>query len=197
MPSQERLRFETERLLLRPPVVEDASAATELLTDPEVMRFIGGETVPAENAAGVVGKWIERWEKNDVGPFVLERRSDGRFLGRAGILIWDTRTWTLAVSSDAGRYAQPELGWALVRAAWRNGYATEAARAVREWARDRRGIGRLISLIAPGNIASQRVARRLGASPAETVRLFDSDDAIVWVHPSPDGLGLSQGPAVA
>ena len=61
MPSQERLRLETERLLLRPPVVEDASAATELLTDPEVMRFIGGEIVPAKKAAGVVGKWIERW----------------------------------------------------------------------------------------------------------------------------------------
>jgi RimJ/RimL family protein N-acetyltransferase len=184
VPSQERPRLETERLLLRPPVVEDASAAAELLTDPEVMRFLGGVAVTAENAGDVVEKWIERWEQNDAGPFIVERRSDGRFLGRAGILVWDTRTWTLEASSDAGPYVQPELGWALARAAWGNGYATEAARAVREWARGERGIGRLVSLIAPGNVASQRVAQRLGASPGETVKLFGSDDAVVWVHPN-------------
>ena len=148
------------------------------------MRFLGGETVPPEDARGVVAKWIERWEKNDLGPFVVERRSDGRFLGRAGILVWDTRTWSLAAASDAGPYAQPEIGWALVQAAWGNGYATEAARTVREWAREQRGIGRLVSLIAPGNVASQRVAQRLGASPGETVKLFGSDDAVAWVHPN-------------
>jgi RimJ/RimL family protein N-acetyltransferase len=54
---------------------------------------------------------------------------------------------------------------------------------VRDWARDERGIGRLISLIAPGNVASRRVAERLGAVPAETVRLADSGPAVVWVHP--------------
>jgi RimJ/RimL family protein N-acetyltransferase len=86
--------------------------------------------------------------------------------------------------AEAGNHAQPELGWALVRACWGNGYATEAARAVREWSRRERGIGRLISLIAPGNVRSQRVAERLGAQPGETVELFDSGPAVVWVHPS-------------
>lgn len=176
------MQLETERLRLRLPVAEDAAAAAELLADPEVMRFLGGATVPPEDVGKVVEKWRQRWETNGMGPFMIERREDGRFLGRAGILVWDARTWTHALA-DAGENAQPELGWALVRAAWGHGYATEAARAVRDWARTERAVGRLISLIAPDNVASQRVAQRLGAVPAETVALFDSKDAVVWVHP--------------
>jgi RimJ/RimL family protein N-acetyltransferase len=114
---------------------------------------------------------------------VLERRDDGRFVGRTGILVWDTRTWSHTSLAEAGEHAQPELGWALVRAHWGNGYATEAARAVRDWVRRERGVGRLVSLIAPHNAASQRVAERLGATPAETVELRDSGPAVVWVHP--------------
>jgi RimJ/RimL family protein N-acetyltransferase len=128
-------------------------------------------------------KWLHRWEVNSLGPFVIERREDGRFLGRAGINVWDTRTWTHATIAEAGAFAQPELGWALVRAEWGHGYATEAAGAVRDWARTDGGIGRLVSLIAPDNIASIRVAQRLGARPAETVTLFDSGDAVVWEYP--------------
>jgi len=83
----------------------------------------------------------------------------------------------------AGENAQPELGWTLARRHWGNGYASEASLAVRDWARSERGIGRLISLINPVNTASQRVAERLGAHPEETVSLFDSGEAVVWVHP--------------
>ena len=177
------LRLETERLLLRPPAAGDASAVAELVGDPEVMRFLGGQIVPPDDVGEVVEKWLERWERNGMGPFVIERRDDGRFLGRAGILVWDARSWTHTTPADAGPYAQPELGWALVRAEWGNGYATEAARAVRDWARAEREVDRLVSLIAPENVASARVAERLGASSTETVKLYDSVDATVWVHP--------------
>lgn len=184
MSEHESVRLETERLVLRPPVHGDATAAAELLTDLEVMRFLGGETVALEHVGSVVARWQGRWESDGVGPFMIERREDGRFLGRAGILVWDTRTWTHTTLADAGSYAQPELGWALIRAAWGNGYATEAADAVRRWVSEERGIVRLISLIDPENGASQRVAQRLGAAPTETVSLSDSGEAVVWVHPS-------------
>ena len=54
-----------------------------------------------------------------------------------------------------------------------------------------RGIHRLISLIAHDNTASQHVARDSAPSPAETVKLFDSGDAVVWVHPADDLAELS------
>jgi RimJ/RimL family protein N-acetyltransferase len=168
-------RLETERLLLRPPTLDDAERAGELLGDPEVMRFIGG-TAPPEAWEGIVERWLVRWEANGFGPFIVERRDDGRFVGRVGMHVWDTRTWVPSTWADAGDFGQPELGWALARAMWGSGYATEAARAVQEWVQ----VESLVSVIAPANVASQRVAEKLGGVPAETVRLFDTGDAVVW-----------------
>jgi RimJ/RimL family protein N-acetyltransferase len=176
-------RLETLRLVLRVPRLDDAEAFSEYLADPEVMRFLGGETVQREDVPSVVRKWLGRWEANGVGPFAIERRDDGRVVGRAGIIVWDTRDWRNSTWTEAGEHAQPELGWALGRAHWGKGYATEAAGAVRDWAREERSVERLISLINPGNVKSQRVAERLGATPEETVKLFDDGPAVVWVHP--------------
>jgi RimJ/RimL family protein N-acetyltransferase len=175
--------LETARLGLRLPSLDDEEAAAELLTDPAVMRFLGGEVVPREHVREVIAKWLRRWDEDEIGPFVIERRRDRRVLGRAGLLVWDTRGWTHSTRAEAGRHAQPELGWALARAHWGAGYATEAARAVRDWAREERQLRQLISLIAPANVASQRVAERLGATPTNTVTLFDSGEAVVWTHP--------------
>lgn len=173
--------LQTERLTLRKPTLDDIEIAGELIGDERVMQFLGGSAVPREAWQEVVEKWIQRWEDNDLGAFVVER--DGRFVGRCGILVWDPRTWTTTTRANAGEFAQPELGWALTYDAWGNGYATEAAGAVRDWARAERGVTRLISVIAPANVASQRVAERLGATPGETVQLFDTGDAVVWEHP--------------
>jgi RimJ/RimL family protein N-acetyltransferase len=164
------------------PRPDDAAGAAEMLGDPEVMSFLGGEIVPADDVPSVVEKWLERWELHGVGPFVVERREDGRFLGRTGILVWDTRTWQHA-EPGASEHTQPELGWAYARSAWGNGYATEAARAARDWVRAEQGIDRLISLIVPTNVRSRGVAERLGAVSTETVWIHGTDEAIVWVHP--------------
>jgi RimJ/RimL family protein N-acetyltransferase len=99
-------------------------------------------------------------------------------------MIFDTRGWTPSSWSGAGTYAQPELGWALIRGHWGHGYATEAAAAIVEWAYRRRSLERLVSLISPDNARSQRVARRVGAVPTETVTPVDSQrTAVVWRHP--------------
>jgi RimJ/RimL family protein N-acetyltransferase len=176
-------RLATDRLVLRLPRLEDGDGAAELLGDPEAMRFLGGEAVPRDEVRAVLEKWIRRWETNGFGHFALERRDDGRFLGRVGLIVWDTAGWRRATLAEAGDRAQPELSWALARAYWGCGYATEAARAVRDWARREREIERLVSLIHPDNVRSQRVARRLEAEPSELVTLADSGAAVVWVHP--------------
>jgi RimJ/RimL family protein N-acetyltransferase len=173
--------IETERLLLRKPRLEDAEAALEYLLDPEVMRFIGG-VAPERDARPVVDKWLDRWHANGFGQFAVVRKTDDRFLGRAGTIVWDTRTWRNSTLPEAGEHAQPELGWALARAYWGCGYATEAAAAARDWVRREAGVDRLISLIAPENERSASVAPRLGARATETVQLEDTQ-AVVWVHP--------------
>ena len=175
--------LETERLVLRLPRLEDADAAAEHLTDPVAMRFIGvgGAPVPPDACADVVQKWLDRWQANGFGHFAVERKADGRFLGRTGLLVWDRAgTWE---PSDLVRAEEPEieLGWTLAREHWGNGYATEAALAIRAWAYDDLALDRLISIIHPDNAASQRVAQRLGAVPGETIETTHGP-AVVWVH---------------
>lgn len=177
--------IETERLLLRKPELEDAAAALDLITDPVAMEFLGGvHPDAADDPEFVVRRWLERWDGNGCGPFSIVRREDGRWLGRCGVLVWDVRTWTHTTFSTAGEFAQPELGWGLAREHWGRGYATEAARAVRDWARSERGFDHLISLIEPSNVRSQRLAERLGCTPGETIELFDNGPHVVWAHPA-------------
>ena len=185
--SWERLRLETERLWLRPPTPQDADALSALFADPEVMHALGKEAISVpEGVQAMIEGGIGGWKTDGVGPFVIETAAGNRqVVGQAGLMIFDTRGWTPSSWSAAGSYAQPELGWALIRSHWGHGYATEAAAAIREWAQRSRSLDRLVSLISPDNARSQRVARRLGAVPTETVTPADSRrTAVIWRHPS-------------
>jgi RimJ/RimL family protein N-acetyltransferase len=175
--------IETERLLLRLPRLKDAEALRGLYADPEAMRFIGGVD-PELDTVAVIERWLEGWHENGFGHFAVELRDDGRFLGRAGFLAWDTRDWRPSTIPKAGKHAQTELGWALARESWGNGYATEAALAARAWLQAERSVERLISLIAPDNVRSMRVAEKLGARPEREVTA-PHGQATVWVHPQP------------
>jgi RimJ/RimL family protein N-acetyltransferase len=144
-----------------------------------------------EEARAVIEEAVLGWETDGIGPFILETAAtDRQVVGQAGLMIFDTRGWTPSTWADAGSHAQPELGWALIRAHWGYGYATEAAAAIRSWAYEFRAIDRLVSLISPDNMRSQRVAERLGAIAGEPVTPADSRrGAIVWEHPPPAASG--------
>ena len=176
------VRLETDRLVLRVPRADDAEAAAGYLADPEVMSFLGGSTVPREDVPGVIEKWLRDWQANGFGTFAVERREDGRWVGRVGLTVWHGQTWHKVTVAEAGVHPELELGWTLARAHWGCGYATEAAVAVREWSRELYP-RRLISLINPQNVRSRAVAERLGATTGETVTLFDGSAAVAWEHP--------------
>ena len=179
------LRLETERLCLRVPTPRDAEDLYDLFADAEVMRGLGKEPVSAvEEVRAMIEGMIGGWRTDGLGAFILETAAtDRQVVGQAGLMIFDTRDWTPSTWTSAGSHAQPELGWALTRTHWGHGYATEAAAAIRNWAHERPKIDRLVSLISPDNIRSQRVAERLGARPTETVTPVDSRrTAVVWIH---------------
>ena len=154
----------TERLLLRKPRADDAAGLLEAFADPEAMRHIGdGSTTDLAGAEQAVARWLERWQSWGVGMFVVERKDDGRVLGRAGFLRWDPQTWEIGGS-------ETELGWGLAREHWGWGYATEAALALRPLGPDR-----VVHLIHPDNERSTRVAARLGYTLSLTRRSSDLD----------------------
>jgi RimJ/RimL family protein N-acetyltransferase len=181
------LRLYTERLCLRVPASQDAEDLYDLFADGEVMQGLGKEPVSAveEIRAMIEEGMIGGWRTDGLGPFILETAApDRQVVGQAGLMIFDTRDWTPSTWAKAGSHAQPELGWALTRAHWGHGYATEAAAAIRDWAHERPNIDRLVSLVSPDNVRSQRVAERLGAIPTETVTPAHSKrTTVVWTHP--------------
>ena len=183
--SWDGLHLYTDRLSLRVPAPRDADAPYHLFADAEVMQGLGKKPVSAvEEARAMIEGMIAGWRTDGLGAFVLETTTTGQqVVGQAGLMIFDTRDWTPSTWTSAGSHAQPELGWALTRTHWGHGYATEAAAAIRNWAYERPKIDRLVSLISPDNIRSQRVAERLGARPTETVTPVDSRrTAVVWIH---------------
>jgi RimJ/RimL family protein N-acetyltransferase len=146
----------TDRLVLRKPRREDAADLALAYADPEVVRFMGdGSTATLAEVEEGIDQWLERWETWGMSLFSLERRDDGRVVGRAGFLRWDPETWEIGGT-------ETELGWLLAREHWGHGYATETALALRDWAFDDRGLTRLISLIRRGNDRSVRVAEKIG-----------------------------------
>ncbi len=132
------------------------------------MRRIGDEPGGGAKAEAFVARWINRWERKRCGPVHRRARAQPNRARRAN--RWDRRTWETSAYDLAAEHAQEELGWALVRSAWGNGYAMEAAQAVKSWCHRDRGIERLVSLIAPDNLRSQRVAEKLGARLEERIQ---------------------------
>jgi RimJ/RimL family protein N-acetyltransferase len=172
------LQLETERLLLRAPVPEDAAELAPMYADPEVMRYVGdGRTLSRGETERSVKRMIRRWEADGFGLFTTVRKDDGAVIGRVGLIIWNSDTWEPTSRADAenGGPAEVEVGYTLGRDYWGQGYATEAAGAVRDFALGELGAERLIALIIHGNTASENVARKLGLEYERDIRLGRRD----------------------
>jgi RimJ/RimL family protein N-acetyltransferase len=92
---------------------------------------------------------LGHWELRAFGLWAVERKSDGAFVGRVGLLQPDGWPGT-------------EVAWTLGREYWGQGYATEAAKACLNYGFQNCSVSKLISMIDAENHASQRVAQRLG-----------------------------------
>jgi RimJ/RimL family protein N-acetyltransferase len=139
--------LETERLVLRGWREDDLDAYAAMLADPEVAQFIWGALSRHDawrNLALMAGHWAVR----GYGFWAVERKLDRALLGRVG--LWNPEGWP-----------NVEVGWALVRHAWGQGFATEAARAARDYGFRTLDVPKLVSHIDSANTRSQAVARRL------------------------------------
>ena len=107
----------TERLVLRPWRDEDAEAFGSLNADPEVMTYF---PAPLDRAASdeLLGRARTHVDDHGWGFWALEERSTGAFIGLTGLS---------QPSFEAAFTPCVEIGWRLVRSAWGQGYATEAA----------------------------------------------------------------------
>ena len=142
--------LETARLVLRSVLAEDAHPLAQLWSDADVTRFVGGprdyETVVQavlREAACQPPEPVTRWSA------VL--RDGNEVVGDCGLLekVIDGRD-------------EIELVYFFDKRFWGRGLATEAARMVLEHALTDRKLSRVVALIDPANIASERVAQKIG-----------------------------------
>src|SRR5471030_642145 len=112
--------IETERLLLRPPALEDFDRWAEMMSDPEVARFVGG-VLPKPLVWRALMQMAGAWTLTGVAMFSVIEKQRNVWIGRVG--PWQPFAWP-----------GPEVGWALHRDAWGNGYAVEAAAAAIDYA---------------------------------------------------------------
>ena len=170
--------LETDRLVLRPPVPEDADALAPMYADREVMRYLGsGRTLTHEQTERSVQRMIEGWEADGFGLFTTVRKEDETIIGRVGLILWNPETWEPTRASSEGP-KELEVGYTIGRPFWGRGYATEAAAASRDFALERLGAHRLIALIIQGNDASERVALKLGFQYERGIRFGRRDASL-------------------
>jgi RimJ/RimL family protein N-acetyltransferase len=148
-------RIETERLLLRGHGIEDFPAYAAMWADPVVTRFIGGAPLSQEEAWAKFLRVAGHWALLGYGFWAIEEKASGKRIGEAGIL-------NVKRDIKPSIHDVPEIGWGLLPEAHGRGYATEAVRAIMDWAENRFGKTRMVCIIDPDNDASLRVAMRCG-----------------------------------
>lgn len=164
----------TDRLTLRVPTLDDFDPLAAFYAS-DRSRFVGGPQT-AELTWRTLATEVGHWHLRGYGRFAVEERSSGKLCGIIGPFY------------PLG-FPEPELGWDLMNGFEGKGYATEAARAVRDYVYGTLGMTTLISLIAHGNTGSEAVARRLGC--VEEPEVFTHErwgELRVFRHPSPGEL---------
>lgn len=143
------MRIETARIVLRPLTPEDEAALAMVLSDAETMRWY-----PRPFTGDEVREWIERQlgrYSSSTGLLGLVEKQTGRLIGDCGP-VWQ---------EVEGR-TELEIGYHVSRERWNQGFATEAARVVIDYAFENLGVERVVSMIRPENLASRRVAEKNG-----------------------------------
>jgi RimJ/RimL family protein N-acetyltransferase len=151
-------RLETERLYLRAWRGEDFEAFAAMNGDADVQRYLSGAPLSRADAWRSLAASVGQWTLRGYGTWAVERKSDGALLGKAGII-------------HPEGWPGIEVGWTFAKEAWGHGYATEAARAAIDYAFIALPLDRVISIIHPQNIASQKVAARVGETKGEPIVL--------------------------
>lgn len=142
--------LETPRLILRAFTLDDVDAMYQLMTVPDVIRYVGNK--PAQSKQDVLDYLhqhpLRDYQVYGYGRFACIWKETGQVIGFSGIKYLE-------------EISETELGYRFLPEFWRKGLATEAGFAVMEFAKNL-GLTRLVAVIHPQNEGSKQVALRLG-----------------------------------
>ena len=138
----------TDRLLLRPPTIEDLPFLTELFARPELVahRPVPQPDSPPESAARLA-KDMAHWKQHGFGRFAVVAK--GELIGFGGVTV-------------SKEFDGLNLSYHLDPRSWGHGYATELVFGILTFAAEELGARRIIGLVRPANPASRRVLEKCG-----------------------------------
>ncbi|MFE0648631.1 GNAT family N-acetyltransferase [Streptomyces sp. NPDC059534] len=148
------IEIRTPRLILRRWSEDDLVPLSEVNADREVMRWVDdGSVRDLDRTAEDIERYEEEWDDEGFGIFAVELIGSGELIGLAGLSVPE---------SLPELSAEVAISWRLGRQFWGQGYASEAAHAVLEFALQDRGLGRVVAVTHLGDAASENVIGKLG-----------------------------------
>ncbi len=158
----------TDRLYLCPITEHHLPHLARLLDDEQTVRHL----LNKQRQLDATRRWMTLYEAQGWGMLTVLSRTTGQCLGRVGFNL----------QPDVAGRDRVEIGWVIDRAHTGLGYATEAAQALLDQARARGWFDEVIALILPDNLASIRVAEKLGMSLEQRVPRFGYDEVLVYAR---------------
>lgn len=148
----------TARLRLRPLGAEDADALSSVYLHPLVVRWIGPHT--REDVLREIEQQVKHQRSLGWSFWAVEARDTGSLIGDCGLQPLEHRG------------PEVELGYDFHPRVWGLGLATEAARAVMTQAFGTLGIERVVAVVKPDHVPSQRVLEKAGLRPSDTCEAY-------------------------
>ncbi len=161
------MMLETQRLRLRELRQGDFDELYAMFNDPLVMRYYPG-TRNAQETQEFLDRILASYGKYGYSLWAVEVKPSGEFAGWCGLL-----------NQMVDEQEEVEVGYMFKSQCWHQGYATEAARACRDYAFSRLGRDYVISLIRPINLPSRAVAERNGMTVWKTT-VFKGYESLVY-----------------
>lgn len=168
--NKEKIILQTERLYLRKFNEKDVENLLKITADEDVMRFFPSTMNRAETQK-FLHQIIEAYERDGHSFWAAELKDANDFVGMVGLL-----------SQQVDGINEIEIAYRVVKKYWRQGFASEAAQACRNYAFQKLKCSRLISLIGSNNVASKGVAKKLGMQFEKRSFKFGFELEVYTIH---------------
>lgn len=155
--------IETRRLRLRAFTPDDLDDLCVVFGDAEVMKYIsGGKTRTREETKTGLLRTIEGFKKRGFGLWAVVAKNSERVIGYCGLIFLDDTP-------------EIEVAYGLAKSHWGKGLATEAAQASLRYGFEELKLERIVAVVNPQNISSQRVLEKLGLRYTKDAHHYDTD----------------------
>lgn len=153
----------TARLVLRPLTSDDAGSLQQIMAEPGVLRYFPNPAAPSlEQVSKMIAGQMRHWQEHQYGWWGVAQHPTGRLIGWCG----------LQFLPETG---ETEVAYLLAKSCWGQGLATEAARMALDYGFKTLLLERIIAIIHPDNLGSQRVAEKAGLIFLDRARYFQMD----------------------